>query len=58
MWKTDDRDTPEIATLKRVLTYRPKHSDASLSREWRKNMANKMKWHFCRVAVLQKYFVC
>ena len=36
MWKTSD---PEIAT-KRVRTHRPKHSDTSLSREWRINMAN------------------
>ena len=39
IWKTGD---PEMATPKRVRTYRPKHSDASLSREWRKNMANKI----------------
>ena len=32
---------PEMATPKRVRTYRPKHSDTSLSREWRINMANK-----------------
>ena len=38
MWKTDD---PEVATPKRVRTYRPKHSDTSLSREWRINMAKK-----------------
>ena len=38
MWKTGD---PEMATPKRVRTYRPKHSDTSLSREWRINMANK-----------------
>ena len=38
MWKTGD---PEMATPKRVLTHRPKHSDISLSREWRINMANK-----------------
>ena len=37
MWKTGD---PEIATPKRVRTYRPKQSDTSLSREWRINMAN------------------
>ena len=30
---------PEIATSKRVRTYRPNHSDTSLSREWRMNMA-------------------
>ena len=40
MWKTGD---PEIATLKRVRTYRPKHSDTSLSREWKINVANKKK---------------
>ena len=40
MWKTGD---PEMATPKRVRTFRPKHSDASLSREWRINMANKKK---------------
>ena len=40
MWKTGD---PEMATPKRVRTHRPKHSDASLSREWRINMANKKK---------------
>ena len=38
MWKTGD---PEMATPKRVRTYCPKHSDTSLSREWRINMANK-----------------
>ena len=37
MWKTGD---PEMATPKRVRTYRPKHSDTSLSREWRIKMAN------------------
>ena len=40
MWKTGD---PEMATPKRVRTSRPKHSDTSLSREWRINMANKKK---------------
>ena len=40
MWKTGD---PEMATPKRVQTNRPKHSDTSLSREWRINMANKKK---------------
>ena len=39
-WKTGD---PEIATPKRVRTYRPKHGDASLSREWKINTANKKK---------------
>ena len=38
MWKTGD---PEMVTPKRVRTYRPKHSDTSLSHEWRINMANK-----------------
>ena len=38
MWKAGD---PEIATPKRVRAYRPKHSDTSLSREWRINMGNK-----------------
>ena len=28
----------------RVRTYRPKHCDTSLSREWRMNMANKKKY--------------
>ena len=37
MWKTGD---PEMATPKRVRTHRPKHSDTSLPREWRINMAN------------------
>ena len=32
-----------MATPKRVQTHRPKHSDTSLSREWRTNMANKKK---------------
>ena len=32
-----------MATPKRVRTYGPKHSDKSLSREWRINMANKKK---------------
>ena len=32
---------PEMATPKRVRTYRPKHSDTSLSREWRINMEKK-----------------
>ena len=40
MWKTGD---PEMPTPKRVRTFRPKHSDTSLSREWRINMANKEK---------------
>ena len=40
MWKTGDL---EMATPKRVRTYRPKHSDISLSREWRIYMANKKK---------------
>ena len=40
MWKTGD---PEMATPKQVRTYRPKHSDSSLSREWGINMANKIK---------------
>ena len=40
MWKTGD---PEMATPKRVRTYRPKHSDTSLSREWRISMVNKKK---------------
>ena len=39
MWKTGD---PEMATLKRVRTHRPKHSDISLSRERRINMAKKI----------------
>ena len=34
---------PEMATPKRVRTYCPKHSDTSLSREWRINMVNKKK---------------
>ena len=38
-WKTDD---PEMATPKRVLTYRPRHSDTSLSRKWRINMEKKL----------------
>ena len=42
MWKTGDPDNSEIATPKRVQTSRPKHSDASLSREWRINMAKKI----------------
>ena len=29
MWKTGDPDTLEIATLKQMLTYRPKHSNAT-----------------------------
>ena len=36
MWKTSD---PEMATPKRVRTYRPKHRDISLSCEWRINVA-------------------
>ena len=40
MWKTGDR---EMATPKRVRAYRLKHSNTSLSREWRINMANKIK---------------
>ena len=38
MWKTGDQ---EMATPKRVRTYRPKYSNTSLSRELRINMANK-----------------
>ena len=40
MWQTGD---PEMATPKRMRTYRPKHSDTSLSCEWRVNMANTKK---------------
>ena len=40
MWKTGD---PEMANPKRVWTHRPEHSDISLSREWRINMANNKK---------------
>ena len=40
MWKTGD---PEMATPKRVRTYSPKHSDTSLPREWRINMAKTNK---------------
>ena len=40
MCKTVD---PEMATPKRVQTYRPTHSDTSLFREWRINKANKKK---------------
>ena len=40
MWKTGDR---EMATPERVRTYRLKHSNTSLSREWRINVANKIK---------------
>ena len=40
MGRTGD---PKMATPKRVRTYRPKHSDASLSHGWRINMANKKK---------------
>ena len=46
MWKTDD---PEMVTPKRVRTYRPKHSDTSLSREWRIDMANKKKKKIIRL---------
>ena len=41
MWKTGD---PEMATPKRVRTYLPKHSDTSLSRKWKINMANKLNY--------------
>ena len=34
---------PEMETPKRLRSYRPKHSDTSLSREWRINMVNKKK---------------
>ena len=40
MWKTGD---PEMATPMRVRTYRQRHSDTSLSREWRINMVNNKK---------------
>ena len=40
VWKTGH---PKMATSKRVRTYRPKHSDTSLSRGWRINMVNKKK---------------
>ena len=36
-----------MATPKRVRTYRPKHSDTSLSRKWRINMANKKNIYPC-----------
>ena len=42
MRKTGDR---KMATPKRVRTYRLKHSNTSLSREWRINMANKKKFN-------------
>ena len=38
VWMTGD---PEMATPTRVRTYGPKHSDTSLSRDWRIDMANK-----------------
>ena len=44
MWKTGD---PEMATPKRVRTSSPKHSDTSLSGEWRINMANKKNNNKC-----------
>ena len=40
MLKTGD---PEIATPMQVRSYRPKHSDTSLSSEWKINMENKKK---------------
>ena len=52
MWKTGD---PEMATLKRVRTYRPKHSDTSLSREWRINMANKKNKKTNKLVGLRNY---
>ena len=54
MWKTGD---PEMATPKRVRTYRPKHSDTSLSREWRMNMASK-KNEWVRAFVLSCVRAC
>ena len=54
MWKTGES---EIATPKRVRIYRPKHSDTSLSREWRINMANKKKQqlHMKRAGVVGEF---
>ena len=51
MWKTGD---PEMATPKRVRTYRPKHRDTSLSPEWRINMAHKKKNVVARVEFVVK----
>ena len=55
MWKTGD---PEMATPKRVRTYRPKHSDTSLSREWKINMANKKNGFFMTqtCSIVASYF--
>ena len=38
-----ENSDPEMATPKRVQIHRPKHSDTSLSREWRINITNKKK---------------
>ena len=46
-----------MATPKRMRTHRPKHSDTSLSREWRINMANKKKNHIARNASLSSLHV-
>ena len=40
VWKTGD---PKKATPKRLQTFCPKHSDTSLSRKWRTNIANQKK---------------
>ena len=50
MWKTGD---PEMATPKRVRTHRPKHSNTSLFREWRINMANEKKNYVGEVMLVQ-----
>ena len=53
MWKTGG---PEMATPKRVRTYRPKYSDTSLSPEWRINMANKKKKKMCIIELHRNSF--
>ena len=56
MWKTG---YPEMANLKRVRTSRPKHSDTSLSREWRINVANNKKYIYIYIFLsLEAAFVC
>ena len=51
MWNTGDL---EMATRKRVWTYRAQHSNTSLSRKWRINMTNKKKTVLVALSILAK----
>ena len=50
---TSETGNPEIETPKRVRTYRPKHSDTSLSGEWRIYTVNKKILGYCSFKPLE-----